>query len=249
MDKIFPPMYSNPEKIQIFRLIPCWLFAFVLFPRYMPFLGIGIWEQWETSVWLEIGYHVINGIVMLLIMSSYLKEEFFMVTTDVRFYVKHIALTVGLIAVTETVLLGTLFLCGFNIEYMLESLPITEMAVSHTQLFVIQLEPIIGTIVLSVFSPISICALFYCLGFAPICSKKPWLAYLNIIAITLIPPMIDIIWRGDAALVLSGYIAHLPIHLLTCWSYQKTDNVWTPMISLAVTNLLSSIVLQRLVLR
>jgi membrane protease YdiL (CAAX protease family) len=33
----------------------------------------------------------------------------------------------------------------------------------------------------------------------------------------------------------------LPIHLLACWSYQKTDNVWTPLISLALINLLASV--------
>lgn len=41
--------------------------------------------------------------------------------------------------------------------------------------------------------------------------------------------------------VLSGYLVQLPIHLLMCWSYQKTDNVWTPLISLAVVNLLASV--------
>jgi hypothetical protein len=117
------------------------------------------------------------------------------------------------------------------------------MSVSHTPLAAIEFAPIFGAIALSVFAPISICALFYCLGFAPICNKKPWLAYLCIGIITLIPPIIDILWRGDAALVLSGYLVQLPIHLLACWSYQKTDNVWTPMVSLAITNLLASILL------
>ena len=249
MDKIFPPMYSKPEKIQIFTLIPCWLFFFILIPIYMPFLGFGLWEQWETSVWLEMGYHVFNGIVLLLIMGSYLKEEWFMVSTDIRHYLKHIMLTVGLIAGTELVLLETLHLCGVNTREALEFLPMVEFSVSHTPLFVIDLEPIFGTLALSIFSPISICALFYCLGFAPICYKKPWLAYLCITVITLIPPIIDILWRRDTSLLLNGYIVQLPIHLFACWSYQKTDNVWTPMVTLAITNLLASIILHIFILR
>ena len=88
-------MSSKPEKIQIFALIPCWLWVFVLLPMFMPFLGLGIWEHHEISVWLEIGYHVANGILMLMIISGYFKEEWFMVTTDVRYYLKHILLTVG----------------------------------------------------------------------------------------------------------------------------------------------------------
>lgn len=249
MNKIFPPMYSKPEKIQLFALIPCWLWVFVLLPMYMPFVGLGIWEQVEISSWLEIGYHTANGILMLLLMSSYLKEEWFMVTTDVRYYLKHVVLTVGLIVGIELVLLGVLYLCGFDTAYMLQHLPAVEMSVSHTPLLLVSLEPIFGTIALSVFAPITICALFYCLGFAPVCYRKPWLAYLCIVVITLIPPVIDILWRGEATSVLSSYLTRLPIHLLSCWSYQKTDNVWTPIVSLAITNLIASILLHILLLR
>ena len=249
MNELFPSMTSKPETIQIFAIIPCWIWVFVLLPMFMPFLGLGLWEQWELSVWLEIGYHVANGILMLVIMLSYLKEEWFMVTTDVSHYLKHVMLTVGLIAGAELLLLGTLFICGVNIDDMLECLPIVEMSVSHTPLFTVELQPIYGTIALSVFAPISICALFYCLGFAPVCYHKPWLGYLCVAAITLIPPVIDILWRGDAAFVLGGYLVQLPVHLLACWSYQKTDNVWTPLLSLVITNLLASIVLPLLLFR
>lgn len=241
MNKLFPSMTSKPEKIQIFALIPCWIFVFVLLPMYMPFLGFGLWEQWELSVWLEIGYHVANGIFMLVLMFSYLKEEWFMVTTDVGHYLKHVMLTVGLIVGVELILLFVLSLFGFNIDNMLECLPVVEMSVSHTPSLLVSLEPIFGTIALSVCAPISVCTLFYCLGFAPVCYKKPWLAYLSIVLVTLIPPIIDIIWRGGAELTLSMYFAQLPIHLLACWSYQKTDNVWTPLISLALINLLASV--------
>ena len=241
MNKIFPAMYSKPSTSKIIALIPCWVWVFVLFPMFMPFLGFGFWEQYELSVWLEISYHVANGIIALFIISDYLKDDWFMVTTDLRFYIKHIALTVGLVIIAEFVLLGPLTLFGFDIMNMLESLPVVEMSVSHTPLFLIELQPIIGAITLTVFAPISICALFYCFGFAPVCCRKPWLAYLCIAIITLIPPIIDILWRGGAEFVLSGYLVQLPIHLLLCWSYQKTDNVWTPLISLMVINLLASV--------
>ena len=45
MNKLFPSMTSKPEKIQIFAIIPCWIWAFVLLPMFMPFLGLGLWEQ------------------------------------------------------------------------------------------------------------------------------------------------------------------------------------------------------------
>lgn len=243
MNNLFPSMCSKPEKFHIIVLIFCWVWVFVLLPMYMPFLGLGLWDQNELSVWLDIGYHVANGLLLLCIIGGYLKEEWFMVTTAFRFYLKHIALTVGLIAGVELVLLGTLFICGFDIANMLNNLPVVEMTVSQTPLLLISVKPILGAMTLTVFAPISICALFYCVGFAPVCYKKPWLAYLCITVITLIPPIIDILWRGQADLVLSGYLVQLPIHLLACWSYQKTDNVWTPLLSLATFNLLASVVL------
>lgn len=240
MNKLFPSMCSKPEKIQIFAIIPCWLWAFVLFPMYMPLVGLGLWEQVELSAWLEIAYHVINAIILLFLIGRYLAEEWFMANTDFRYYLKHIALTVGLMVGIEFLLLRTLRRFGVDIAFMLEGLPVVEMSVSHTPSLLVSLEPIFGTIALSVCAPISVCTLFYCLGFAPVCYKKPWLAYLSIVLVTLIPPIIDIIWRGGAELTLSMYFAQLPIHLLTCWSYQKTDNVWTPLISLALINLLAS---------
>lgn len=236
-------MCSKPEKIQIFSIIPCWVWVFVLLPMFMPFIGLGLWEQWEISVWLEIGYHVVNSITMFLLVRSYLKEEWFMVTTDVRYYLKHVALTVGMIAVAEAALFGVLYLCDFNIEFIFEFLPVVEMSVSHTPFSVLGFQPIFGTIAMSVFVPFSVCVLFYCLGFAPICNHKPWLAYVCIAVITFIPPVIDFLWRAEQGTMMAGYIVQLPVHLLACWSYQKTDNVWTPIATVAVTNLLACIVL------
>ena len=241
MSKIFPSMNSKPEKFTFITTLIYWPFVFLWFPIYLPYLGMGLWEDPNLGPWLEIGYHVVNFIVLLICMKSYLKDEWFMVTTDVRFYIKHMALTVGLIVGTVVFLLGTLYLYGFNIGYMLNGLPVAEMTVSHTAGMLILQKPLFGTIALTILSPISICATFYCLCFAPFCYRRPWLGYLSVVVVTLIPSLIDIIWRGDASLVLSMYFIRLPIHLLACWSYQKTDNVWTPIGALVGTNLILSV--------
>ena len=236
-------MHSRPENNRVVSIIPCWVFIFILIPLFLPILGFGLWEKIEVSVWLEIGYHAFNCFIMLLLMFSYLKEDWFMVTTDLLFYLKHVALTASLIIGAELILCFLLFLLRVDVSYLLNCLPIAEMSASHSPLLLLDVQPILGTITLSVFSPITICTLFYCLGFAPVCCWKPWLAYLCISVVTLIPPLMDIFWRGDAQFLLSAYIIHLPIHLLACWSYQKTDNVWTPIATLAVTNLILSIAL------
>ena len=243
MDKLFPPMYTKPENHQILITIPCLILVFILIPMFMPIVGLGLWEQWEKSVWLEIVYHIMNGILLLFVMGNYLKDEWFMVSTNVKYYLKHVALTVGLIVLVEALFMGTLFLLGLDFFYMANNFPLVEMSVSHTPLAAVEYEPIFSTITASIFSPISVCALFYCLVFAPVCNYKPWLAYLSVAAITAFPAIVDILWRGEAEFVLTGYIVSLPVHLLACWSYQKTDNVWTPMLTVGFTNLLASVLI------
>ena len=242
MSKLFPSMNSKPETIKIFLLAGGYVWIFVLVPLFMPFLGLGLWEDWENSAWLEIGYHVLNGLVMLFLIGDYLKDEWFMVTMDFRFYLKHMALTVGLMVGTTLLILGEWYVCGLNPEYLANGMPVVEMFVSHTPGFLVSLKPLFGTLALSLFSPFCICALFYCCVFAPVCCRKPWLAYVCVALVTLIPPIVNIIWRGDALYVLCAYAFNLPVHLLACWSYQKTDNVWTPLVSLMVSNLLMSVV-------
>jgi hypothetical protein len=226
-----------PVRLAIWLLVH--LFALV---TYISSFALGIISTLLgiLAVLVLLTTSIQNGIILLVLISGYLKDEWFMVSADVRYYLKHVALTVGLTVGTVLLWTGILFLCGFSFEYICECLPIVEMSVSHTPLFLLQLQPILGAVVLSVFPPVSICALFYCFGFAPVCYRKPWLAYLCVAVMPLIPAIVDILWRGDAPFVLTGYLVHLPIHLLACWSYQKTDNVWTPLISLAAVNLLAS---------
>jgi membrane protease YdiL (CAAX protease family) len=210
---------------------------------FMPFVGLGLWEQVELSAWLEIAYHVINAIILLFLIGRYLAEEWFMASTDFRYYLKHIALTVGLMVGIEFLLLRTLRRFGVDIVFVLEGLPVVELSVSHTPSLLVSLEPIFGTIAFMVFTPITVCSLFYCLGFAPVCYKKPWLAYLCIGVITFFPVIVNILWRDENYFSVAGYIAYLPIHLLACWSYQKTDTIWAPIATHSVINLISSLLI------
>ena len=243
MNKLFPSMLSKPEPRQIIALVPCWMYVFVLVPLYMPFLASGLWEQWESSVWFDIIYHAINGLIVLFLLRNYLKDEWFMVSTDAGTYLKHAALTAGLILGAEIVLIGVVYLSGWDVWYMLNALPVAEMAVAHTPLSLIYYEPVVGAIVLTILVPICLSGLYYCLCFAPICYRRPWLAYLSIPVITFLPALVDILYRREQTeLALGAYLVALPIHLLACWSYQKTDNAWTPIFTLALVNLVLSII-------
>ena len=243
MHEIFPSMNSKPAAIKVFALIPWSLWIYILFPFYLlPLIGAGLWENPEHSVWLQIGNHVLSALPLLFLLWSYLREEWSMVAMDGRYYLKHIALTVVLIVGVELWLFSMLKLGGVDTASMREGLPVAEMLVSQTPYYLIRLEPLWGTVVMSVFVPISICALFYCFAFSPVCCRNTWLAYLSVAVVALIPTAVNILWENcDASLGLNMYLASLPVHFLACWSYQKTDNVWTPLLSLSLANLLISL--------
>ena len=244
MNKIFPPMYSRPQKYMPFVLGIYGIFSFFVFPfLLMPLFGAGLWETPKWIAWLEIVYHVLNGIIVASMLSECLKDGWFMLTLDRRSSVGHIALTVGLMAAVLLHQIFLLFVAGYPIYYCFNGLPVVEKHVALTPYYLAEVHPIAGAISMVIFSPIAVCGLFYALSFAPLCVKeKPVLAYLSVVVITAIPFIIDILWRQDVELNIMMYVMQLPAHLIACWSYQKTDNIWTPIISLAIVNLLASLV-------
>ena len=99
-----------------------------------------------------------------------------------------------------------------------------------------------GTLCHTLITPIAVVGLFYVVGFAPMCCRKPWLGYLAVTILLMLPAAFDILWRGGAALVIATYILNLPMHLIACWSYQKADTVWAPLTVLSIFNLITSLV-------
>lgn len=242
MRKLFPPMYSQPKWPMLICIGVYWGLSFVLFPMYLPLLGMGIWETPEWISWLEIGYHGVNAIVMIVMLSECLKDGWFMLTLDWKGILKHVGLTVGLILLV--LMQQITFLSAWDVpeRASLEMLPIVEMYVSLTPGYFAIVRPVWATASMVLCSPFAICGLFYALGFAPLCVKeKPVLAYINVVLITALPALFDILWRHEVERVVITYLIYLPAHLIACWSYQKTDNVWTPILSLSAVNLICSL--------
>ena len=239
MESLFPIMHSRPKTGSLFAVGVLWGWVFVLFPMWMPFVGLGIWEKEQYISWFQIGYHIVNGVLVFVPLGKYLKDEWFMVTTDFRYYIGTAAAAFGSMAAVVVVLFRVISAVGIPIENMLNGLPVTEMIIALTPGYLAKVNPIAGTLTMAVFSSLSISGYMYALGFAPVCCKRSWLAYVVVALVTLIPSLIDIIWRGQAGLTMTIYLVRLPIHLLACWSYQKTDNFFTPVFALGMFNLVA----------
>ena len=235
MKEFFPIMNDDTEKGMHFALFAYWVFAFGVLPSWIPLIADGFWNNLPVISWFEIAYHVLNAVVVTIMLKSYLEDSFLTVQLDPkRFFV-----IVGSAAVAMLAMAAALY--GLAGQAISSFYPVGEMMVALTSGFLVENQPIFGTICYSVFTPFAVVGLFYASGFAPACRRSSWLGYLVVTVVLLLPCIFDILWRGGADLVIPVYIMQLPMHWAACWTYQKADTVWAPVATLAIFNLGSSI--------
>ena len=231
LKRLFPPMTDRPEKGMAVAVFFYGLVAYILLPFLLVFMGADVWDDTGMTAWLELVYHVLNGVVVAAMFGSYLGESFF----NVQLYTKKFFKTVGLASLLMLCLAVELqFGLGF---WLGDAYPINELAVAMTSGLLVAELPLWGTLCYSLATPFAVAGLFYVVGFAPWSCRKPWLGYLTVLVAALIPVLLDVNWRGGWELALPIYILQLPIHLIACWSYQKADTIWAPITCLSIFNL------------
>lgn len=235
------PMMNRLGTGHIITIFVYWFFSYIVTPSIMPFAVHGLWEDLDALAWIDMVCYVLNGIVVALIMKDHLSEHFFDVHLFPAPYIQTVSTAVMMmlvwvvgISVIAELLFGGLLL-------MFDFIPLSELGLTMTPALLSQAHPVLGTLCLTCFVPFTVCGFFYATGFAPLCCHKPWLAYLNVCVVLLISSGFEIMWYKDILYAIIGYILRIPIHLIACWSYQKTDNIWTPIFSIGLLNLASSL--------
>lgn len=237
MKKFFPPMMNCLGTGHVFCIFAYWIFGIVLFPMWMPLIGYGLWDNYRAISWVEVVYHAANALVMIMIMKEYLSDSFF----EVRYHTKPILKTAA--AACELMLAwGLISAFLFGQMWAIDVFPLAEMEVALSAGFMVENNPFFGTACMALLVPFGICGMFYATGFGPMGCRNTKFAYLTAAVVLLLPCLFDIFWRGEPWIVIPSYALRLPVHLIACWSYQKTDNVWTPIFALAGFNLFGSIV-------
>ncbi len=241
MKKLFPCMMDRPGNGNVFGIFIYWFFGFVIFPFVLPILAVGSWDNLVLISWIEIVYYLINFGVVITMLKSYLSDSFFTVRIKPAKFIKTVLLTFAMMitAVLMCVSFDRL-ISGYTLN-LLSIFPVTEFSVLISPDYLVTVNPVFGTLCMTVIAPVSISGLFYASGFAPVCYKKPWLAYIVVSLLLLLITGFDIFWRGNAESALLIFIVRLPVHLFACWSYQKTDTIWTPAASLTLFNLTMSL--------
>lgn len=241
MKKLFPDMFDRPSTRRVVSALGCCLFPFFLIPYLLHIMTVDIPTEYNTKAWLDIGYHVVNAVTMLVIYGAYMKESFF----NVRFNVKNFFGVVGIAA-------GAMILAGYVVGRMIGFTENTWLAFSIFPLAecemlllpgdIVYVQPLLGLLCMVLLTPIAISGMYYASAFSPICtSSRPWLAYIVVAVYLLVPRLLFSVsfWLLEEELAL--YLVQLPVHLIACWSYQKTDTIWAPICSLAIVNLISGL--------
>lgn len=243
MKQLFPTMIDRPEKPMVICGIFYCLIAFWTLPFLLLLFMEGSRDNYAALAWGNMGYHIINFIVAICIFRRYLAESFINVQADF----KNI-LTVSLIAGSVMCLIMFLHIIGYfflgsELMWMAAfgTLPLTEVELFLLSSDVVRQVPIPGLVCMTVLTPISISCLFYSTAFAPAACDRPWLGYLLVALMVAFPRICNGMTHWVASQQVTLYFLQLPLHLLACWSYQKADTIWAPIICLSITNLFSAI--------
>ncbi len=241
MKRVFPEMTDRIGNGYVFTVFAYWLFAFVMFPFALPIVVYGLYSDITLLSWVEIIYHIINGAVMLFVLKGSLADFAFRVRMKLRSFLVTVGITFCLMMVVRELAILMLESTDISMMSVYDIYPISEFDVLLTAGYTVGSNPIFGTICMAVFASISITGLFYASSFAPICCKRPWLGYIMVTVILALVTGFDIFWRGFYDGVLITFLLRLPIHLLACWSYQKENTVWAPIVSLCLFNLTTAL--------
>lgn len=228
-------MTEYPEKPIMYKSISYSLFGFVLLPYLLSLLNIDFALEYSSMVWMDIAYHVLNFVAAAVVFAGYLRDAFL----SVRIHTKQVIKTAAIGAVLMLVLALCITFVGVllrNESMAFGALPITEIEMFGVAGAIVSQKPIIGTVVVALMAPFTISCLFYATVFAPVSGSRPKIAYVAIAAVLAVPRVVYALtfWSWTDELML--YLVQLPIHLIACRLYQKTDTVWTPIFALVMAN-------------
>ena len=237
MSKLFPMMTDRPARTRSMAGIFYAVICFYTFPFLFLLLTEGMQTPAERS-WVEVIYHGINFLVTLWLFGGYLRYAFFNVRYNTRAFLKNVGICAGLMVGYAAIasFVWSRFPGELNQLAAQGSLPIVEMELFNASGFFFKVNPLGGGVCLLILAPVTISCIYYASCFNPVCIDRPWLAYLLMVVYLAIPRALNAItfWPLEQEIIL--YLTQLPIHLIGCYVYQRTDTVWGPIFTIAIAN-------------
>lgn len=235
MKKLFPDMFDRPENRLIVTIIAYWPIVFVLFPVLIRVMAWDVYNQAAILAWCEIIYNVLILSGILVFCREYLRDSFVNVQINPKNFFLCVAIASGLI-------LAYAAFCLFCLDRW-DVLPINGASIFMSTRSVVFYIPLWGTFCMTLICPIASICLFYATGFAPMCTRNPVLGYILGAFVASLPRLLGYLTMTHYAGILPSILFQIPVHLIACWSYQKTDTIWAPIATHTVVNLISSLFL------
>ena len=240
MNKMFPLMLDRPEGRQIASGISYIVMTTVFLPWFLILAFSMTSTDQAFGVWFDLGYHALNFAATVIIFREYLAESFL----NVQINLKSVLLTCGgavLVIFGYVSLVSILAFSGSEILSLasLSALPISEVDQFCLPIAIVSEKTLPGTLCMALMTPVTISCLYYAAAFAPVCSNHGWLGYAAVAVLIAVPKIANALtfWNSTEELII--YLAQLPVHLIACWTYQKKDTVWAPILTLGVSNLIT----------
>ena len=241
MKKLFPEMLDRPETGSIvsgvvYAVLCFWSMPFII----LLFLADSLQNPSFVAT-AELVYHAVNGIAAVCIFRGFLKDSFLNVQADKASFFATVGVCASLMLGYSLILS---LVCRFSSAPLVQlaagsTLPLAEMEALMLSSNLVYHSPALGMLCIVFLSPIAISCLHYSVAFCPVATSKPVLAYLVLAVVLFLPRLANgmTYWNLQEEIIL--FFVQLPLHLIACWGFQKTDSVWTPIASLFFANLFS----------
>lgn len=217
-----------------------WIVCYILIPFVTTVIAAAF--QWDLAAvaWVDIVTYLINFICMLTLFRGYLSDSFLNVQIQKASFIKTVLIAIGLVFLAEF----GIVIHGLQADWnaVLWAYPISETSVLFDTAAVVLKNPIFGTLCMVVLTPITVSCMFYGTVFAPIANSRPWLGYVIMAAVLMLPRLFNSWWLAIGSGEWVVYLLQLPVHMIACWAYQKTDTIWAPIVTHSTANLLMSLV-------
>ncbi len=245
MEKTLPRQLDAPEKQTMGVALIYSFFCYFSIPFILLLANIGLEYDYRAKSWFETIYHLLNLLVMVSLFREYLSFSWLTVRIGKRQVLLTAAITAA-IMIAITVFWQMRYI--FNGTYFYSvgascTLPVTEMDALLVGSGVAMNLPIVGTILLSALTPVVTCCMCYAAVFPAGYNVRPWLGYLLVALLTAFPQFCSGFTHWDVQEAMAIFAVRLPVHMVSCWAYQKTDTIWTPIFAHMGANLFACLMM------
>lgn len=243
MYRHFPTLLERPETSTCLGAVAYDVLAFFSLPFLLLIFSQGF-TGIKAAATVELIYHVINFIMAIIMFREYLADSLYDLKVDFKGLMKTVSTSAALI-VLIAIVLNTIFGMseGLGSLSAYGTLPLAEMELFTLSCNVVIVYPVLGTLCMVLLAPVTITCLYYCAVFAPVCYTRPILCYLAMTVFLAFPRYCNAatFWVPQEEMIL--YITQLPLHIIACRAYQKSDSVWAPILTIGLVNLISCVLL------